>query len=52
MCCPIVSDRSEGSPVDEAELQLESQQVHTESDPYSSTHLREKKKNCDEDMIL
>ncbi len=40
---------SKDSPVDAAELQLESQQAHTESGPYSSTHLR---KNSEEGMIL
>lgn len=27
-------------PVEAEELQMESQQVHTDSNPYSSTHLR------------
>lgn len=37
------------SPVETVELQLESQQAHTESDPYNSTHLR---KNIDQRVVI
>lgn len=38
--CIVENGRGKESPGDAAELQLKSQQVHTESGPYSSTHLR------------
>lgn len=39
ICFIMETGGSVDSPVEAAELQLESQQTHTDSDPYNSTHL-------------